>query len=152
MCHHTCLKENKIQFVSIWLSKIKKTLPCNTDTTICFNISMNPSKYRLISLFTFIIQAEHNEALLGINVSEHPTLPCLLNSWPNTWQNSTQRPSCERKEYFITFRMFTPGLNPKPTEKNRRLSPKPAGDRFGLTIYFLHCLALPEPWLLWSHK
>lgn len=41
-------------------SKIKKTLPCDTDTSICFNISMNPRKYWQIALFIFSIQAKYD--------------------------------------------------------------------------------------------
>lgn len=46
-------------------SKIKKTLPCNTDTSVCSNISMNPSKHRLTSQFIFSVQTKHDASTLS---------------------------------------------------------------------------------------
>lgn len=61
-------------------SKIKKTLPCNTDTSICFNISMNPSKYWQIALFIFSIQAKYGVSFPSNSWqwASHPALPTKL--------------------------------------------------------------------------
>ena len=78
-------------------SKIKKTLPCNTDTSIWFNISMNPSKHRPVSLFISSVQAGH-DASTPCNRRQwasNPATPAKLmaklmaklNSKPILWQD-----------------------------------------------------------------